>query len=169
VARRFYAEQGTKLGAQLKSDPNSGWSAILTKKTPQGELWYSYTHGDGNEESTGSYTLTTVQVAPLVLNVKVKADPTALEDAKSFKDPGWLVHQFSYFKLSECSVKDFDTVTLDLPDGQKPVAGRVMEDNRCVPIRCRCSSRCGSCSRMTRATRRRSAGTPTTRARGTTT
>jgi outer membrane protein OmpA-like peptidoglycan-associated protein len=130
AARRYFAEQGKKSGAQLVSDPNGGWSAILTKKTPQGEFWYSYTHGSGNDESTGTYTLMTLQVAPLVQEVQVKADPTNLEgDAKSCKDPGWLVKQFSYFKLHECEVKDFDTVVLDLPDGQKPIAGRVMENN----------------------------------------
>jgi outer membrane protein OmpA-like peptidoglycan-associated protein len=129
TARRFYAEQGKKGGARLVSDPNGGWSAVLTQKTPQGELWYSYSHGSGNEESTGSYTLTTLQVAPLVQEVQVQATPTTLEaDPKSCKDPGWLVRQFAAFRLARCAVRDFDTVTLDLPDGQKPVAGRVMEN-----------------------------------------
>lgn len=129
-ARRYYAEQGKKSGAQLVSDPNGGWSAVLTQKSAQGEFWYSYTHGSGNDEATGSYTLTTLQVAPLVQEVQVRADFTALEgDMKSCKDPGWLVRQFAYFKLDGCTVKDFDTVTLDLPDGEKPIAGRVMENN----------------------------------------
>lgn len=112
TARRFYAEQGKKSGAQLMSDPGGGWSAILTRKTAQGEFWYSYEHGSGNEDSTGSYTLTTLQVAPLAQEVQVRADPVTLEtDAKSCKDPGWLVHQFSYFKLDTCNPRDFDTVT----------------------------------------------------------
>jgi outer membrane protein OmpA-like peptidoglycan-associated protein len=129
-ARRYYAEQGKKSGAKLVSDPNGGWSAVLTQKNAQGEFWYSYTHGSGNDESTGTYTLTTLQVAPLVQEVQVKADPVALEgDAKSCKDPGWLVRQFAAFKLDKCEVKDFDTVTFDLPDGPKPVAGRVMENH----------------------------------------
>jgi outer membrane protein OmpA-like peptidoglycan-associated protein len=128
-ARRFYAEQGQKGGARLVSDPNGGWSAILTQKTAQGEFWYAYTHGSGNEDSTGSYTLTTIQVAPLAQEVQVQAAPTALEgDASACKDPGWLVRQFAAFKLDRCSVRDFDTVTLDLPGGEKPVAGRVMEN-----------------------------------------
>ena len=127
-ARRFYAEQGKKFGAQLMSDPEGGWSAILTKKTPQGELWYSYAHGSGNDESTGSYTLTTLQVAPLVQEVQVRADATPLEaDPKTCKDPGWLVRQLAAFRLDECSVRDFDTVNLELADGTKPVAGRVLE------------------------------------------
>lgn len=130
TARRFYAEQGKKSGARLVSDPNGGWSAVLTQKTAQGEFWYSYAHGSGNEDSTGSYTLTTLQVAPLVQEVQVRADPVALEgDAKSCKDPGWLVRQFAYFKLDSCDARDFDTVTLDLPDGPKPVAGRVLEND----------------------------------------
>ncbi len=130
AARRYYAEQGGKYGAQLVSDPSEGWAAVLTQKTAQGEFWYSYRHGSGNDESTGSYTLTTLQVAPLVQEVQVTAAPTTLEaDAKTCKDPGWLVKQLAAFKLHECSVKDFDTVNLELPGGEKPVAGRVMEDN----------------------------------------
>jgi outer membrane protein OmpA-like peptidoglycan-associated protein len=129
AARRFYAEQGRKGGATLVSNPNEGWSAVLTQKTAQGEAWYSYAHGSGNDESTGTYTLTTLQVAPLVQEVQVQAAFTPLEgDAKACKDPGWLVRQFAAFKLDTCDVKDFDTVVLELPDGQKPVAGRVMED-----------------------------------------
>jgi len=129
-ARRFYAELGKKSGAKLVSDPDGGWSAVLTQKTPQGEFWYSYRHGSGNDESTGSYTLTTLQVMPLVQEVQVRPDPAAPDaDAKACKDPGWLVKQFAYFKLDQCAVKDFDTVTLDLPDGEKPVAGRVWEHN----------------------------------------
>jgi outer membrane protein OmpA-like peptidoglycan-associated protein len=129
AARRFYAEQGKKSGAKLVSDPNGGWSAVLTRKSPQGEVWYSYAHGSGNEESTGSYTLTTLQVAPLVQEVQVRAAPVTLEgDGKSCKDPGWLVKQFAAFKLDTCSVRDLDTVALPLPEGDKSVAGRVMEN-----------------------------------------
>jgi outer membrane protein OmpA-like peptidoglycan-associated protein len=129
-ARRFYAEQGKKSGAQLMSDPNGGWAAVLTKKTPQGEFWYEYRHGSGNDESTGSYTLTTYQVAPMVQEVQVRPDPSPPEaDTKSCKDPGWLVKQFAAFKLKECAAKDFDTVNLPLPDGEKAVAGRVWENN----------------------------------------
>jgi outer membrane protein OmpA-like peptidoglycan-associated protein len=129
AARRFYAEQGKKSGARLVSNPDEGWSAVLTQKTPQGELWYSYSHGSGNAESTGSYTLTTLQVAPLVQEVQVQATPAPLagDEKSSCKGPEWLVKQFAAFKLDHCNVRDFDTVTLDLPDGQKPVAGRVME------------------------------------------
>jgi outer membrane protein OmpA-like peptidoglycan-associated protein len=128
AARKYYAEQGRKSGAQLMSDPDGGWSAVLTQKTAQGEFWYSYTHGSGNDESTGSYTLTTLQIAPLVQEVQVTAAPTTLEgDAKACKDPGWLVHQFAAFKLDACEVKDFDSMNLELADGEKLVAGRVME------------------------------------------
>jgi len=129
-ARRFYAEQGRKGGATLVSDPGGGWSAVLTQKTAQGEFWYAYTHGSGNDESTGTYTLTTLQVAPLVQEVQVRPDPAPPDgDAKTCRDPGWLVKQFAYFKLDQCAAKDFDTVTLDLPGAEKPVAGRVWEHN----------------------------------------
>ncbi len=43
--------------------------------------------------------------------------------------------QLAAFKLHECSVKDFDTVNLPLPDGEKPVAGRVMETTTCSSTR----------------------------------
>ena len=129
-ARRFYAEQGRKGGATLVSDPGGGWSAVLTQKTARGEFWYAYTHGSGNDESTGTYTLTTLQVAPLVQEVQVRPDPAPPDgDAKTCRDPGWLVKQFAYFKLDQCAAKDFDTVTLDLPGAEKPVAGRVWEHN----------------------------------------
>ena len=128
AARRFYAEQGKKSGATLVSDPTGGWSAVLTQKTPQGEFWYSYTHGSGNEESTGTYTLTTLQVMPLVQEVQVSGAPAPLAgDAKSCKDPEWLVKQFAAFKLESCNVRDLDTLNLPLPDGEKSVAGRVLE------------------------------------------
>ena len=47
VARRHFAAEGQKSGATLVSDPSGGWSAILTRKTPQGEFWYSYSHASG--------------------------------------------------------------------------------------------------------------------------
>ena len=129
TARRFYAELGKKSGATLVSDPNGGWSAVLTRKTPQGESWYSYTHGSGNDESTGSYTLTTLQVAPLVQEVQVSAAPAASEASPgTCKDPAWLVKQFAAFKLDRCDERDFDSVNLPLPDGEKAVAGRVIEN-----------------------------------------
>jgi outer membrane protein OmpA-like peptidoglycan-associated protein len=127
-ARNYFADQGKKFGAQLMSAPNEGWQAILTKKTPQGEFWYSYTHGSGNDESTGSYTLTTLQVAPLVQEVQVRPDPAPSEtNTKDCKDPAWLVRQFAYFKLDTCQVRDFDSVSLQLTDGEKLVAGRIWD------------------------------------------
>ena len=33
---------------------------MLDRKTPQGEYWYVYLHGSGNEESTTSYSLVTL-------------------------------------------------------------------------------------------------------------
>ncbi len=141
AARRFYAELGKKSGATLVSDPNGGWSAVLTQKTAQGESWYAYTHGSGNDESTGTYTLTTLLVMPLVQEVQVSGAPGPLEgDPKSCKNPAWLVKQFAAFKLDRCDVRDFDTLTLPLPDGEKSVAGRVMEthyeltDERSNPV-----------------------------------
>ena len=125
TARRHYIEQGKQAGAKLMSDPNGGWAATLTQTTPQGEFWYSYRHGSGNDKSTGSYTLTTVQVAPLALEVEVKV-PVATGSLDTgnttCKDPPWLIKQFSYFKIERCKNRDFDAVKVNLPSGEKIIA-----------------------------------------------
>jgi outer membrane protein OmpA-like peptidoglycan-associated protein len=128
TARRHYAEQGKKAGAKLMSDPNGGWSATLTQTTPQGEFWYIYRHGSGNDKSTATYTITTVQVAPLALEVQVQAPPATLETGGTVcKDPPWLVKQFSYFRIERCNNRDFDSVKLNLPGGEKIIAGHVIQ------------------------------------------
>jgi outer membrane protein OmpA-like peptidoglycan-associated protein len=61
TVRRNYVDALTKIGAQLESRPNDLSEAVLEQKTPHGELWYIYRHGSGNEVSTTSYSLLTVQ------------------------------------------------------------------------------------------------------------
>jgi outer membrane protein OmpA-like peptidoglycan-associated protein len=133
VARRHFATEGQKSGATLVSDPSAGWSAILTRKTPQGEFWYSYAHGSGNEESTGSFTLTTVRVAPLEQQVVVRAADDVAEApagaGSECRAPAWLVKQFAAFVLDGCETEDFGSVTVDLPSGPRTVAGRVEHVN----------------------------------------
>jgi outer membrane protein OmpA-like peptidoglycan-associated protein len=127
AARKHFAAEGQKSGATLMSDPSGGWSAILTRKTPQGELWYSYTHGSGNEDSTGTFTLTTVRVAKLEQQVVVRADDAAEAAAAGAecRQPAWLVKQFAAFALDGCETEDFGSVTIDLDSGPRTVAGRV--------------------------------------------
>jgi len=132
VARKHFAAEGQKGGATLVSDPSGGWSATLTRRTPQGEFWYSYTHGSGNEESTGSFTLTTVRVAPLPQEVVVRAADDATEAAGAgaeCRTPAWLVKQFAAFALDGCESEDFGSVTIDLDSGPRTVAGRVEHVN----------------------------------------
>ncbi|MGH8426802.1 MAG: OmpA family protein [Gammaproteobacteria bacterium] len=130
VARNYTAAL-KKIGATLMSDPNSDDQAIFTQKTPAGEFWYIYQHGSGNDESTGSYGLTTVQVTPFPQVVVAQTTKGSLSDqqGKGCKNPPWLVKQFDYYKLSDCTERDFDSITLDLPDGEKTLAGHFLEVN----------------------------------------
>jgi len=110
------------------SDPSGGYNAVLTRQTPQGTVWYLYDHGSGNEDSTGSFTLTTFTIAPLTQVVQVRPVTAALDtQSKSCANPPWLVKQFDYFKLAECNNRDYDSVTVSLPDGDKTLAGHVLE------------------------------------------
>jgi len=124
TAREYYAKAGQKFGAQVVQ--NEGYNALLRKKGPHGEAWYFYEHGSGNEDSTGTYTLTTLEEAPLEQEVVAKPVEGPIDTA-GCKDPSWLVKQFSYFKRAECNNRDFDTVEFDTKDGTKKMAGRVHE------------------------------------------
>jgi OOP family OmpA-OmpF porin len=50
------------IGATRVSKPDDRDQTILTQKTAQGEIWYVVSHTQGNDESTGSYQLITVQI-----------------------------------------------------------------------------------------------------------
>ncbi|MGH8274102.1 MAG: OmpA family protein [Gammaproteobacteria bacterium] len=130
VARNYMAAL-KKIGATLMSDPNSNDRAVFTQKTPAGEFWYIYRHTSGNDESTGSYALTTLQVTPFPQVVQTQTAKGSLSDqqGKGCKNPPWLVKQFDYYKLGDCTVRDFDSITLDLPDGEKTLAGHFLEVN----------------------------------------
>ncbi|HWU78102.1 MAG TPA: OmpA family protein [Rhodanobacter sp.] len=60
--RKNYVDALEKIGAKLVSDPDDSFQAVLTQSTPQGDLWYIYKHGSGNESSTESYSLTSLQI-----------------------------------------------------------------------------------------------------------
>ncbi|MBF0466217.1 MAG: OmpA family protein [Nitrospirae bacterium] len=118
------------IGAQLVSDPNNVNHAVFTQKTPYGEFWYIYKHGSGNDDSTTSYMLTTVNVRSFEQEVQAQA-MTAPLNAKNrdCQNPPWLIKQFSYFKIDNCSYRDFDSVKVDLPGGSKIIAGHVLVTN----------------------------------------
>ena len=69
-----YVNALQQIGAKLMSDPRRPEIAVLMRPTLQGEFWYVYQHGNGNSESTGTYSLITVQVggpAPKACKVEV--------------------------------------------------------------------------------------------------
>lgn len=132
AARDFFIAAGKRAGATLVTAPDDSWKAILTRKTAAGEFWYHYEHGSGNDESTTTYTLTTWKIAPFPQVVVAQVPAGALLDdmqGKGCKNPPWLVRQFDYYKLTDCSKEDLDSITLDLPAGQKTLAGRFLELN----------------------------------------
>ena len=130
AARAFFIAAGKAVGATPASDPASGWDAILTQKTPQGEFWYEYTHGSGNDASTGSYTLTTYRVAPLQQDVVAQPMVASLPaPGGACGNPPWLVKQFAWFKVDSCDAKVWDRVTLALVAGDKTLEGRRLTVN----------------------------------------
>ena len=127
AARGFFAAAGQRAGGQLVSDPNEGWSAVLTARTQQGEAWWIYTHGSGNEAETGSFTLTTLQIVPFPQEVQVRADAPRLDiTGTDCRPPPWLSRQFPYYRFDGCRISDYDRVTLDLPGGAQTIAGLVV-------------------------------------------
>lgn len=124
--RKFYVDAAAKSGGTLQSDPGDGYNATLYRKTPQGEEWIVYSHGSGNEDSTESYTLTTLDIAAMRQEVIAQAVTAPMTDSKACSNPPWLKKQFDYFKLSECRYLDINSFTVDLPSGKKTFAGRYM-------------------------------------------
>lgn len=130
VVWKFYVQQAQNMGAKLVSDPQSGYNAVLKRDTPQGTLWYIYDHGSGNEDSTYSYTLTTFNEGGMTQVVQAQPLTAPLDtQAKSCANPPWLIKQFDYFKLDDCKNRDFDSVKVDLPDGEKILVGHVLENH----------------------------------------
>jgi outer membrane protein OmpA-like peptidoglycan-associated protein len=118
------------IGAKLMSKPDDINNAVLTQTTPVGEIWYVYSHGSGNDDETDSYSVATIVTAGF--NQEVIAQPMTQPMSavsKACANPPWLKKQFDYFKLSDCTYSDLNSVTLDLPSGPKTLAGRIMEVN----------------------------------------
>jgi outer membrane protein OmpA-like peptidoglycan-associated protein len=127
VVQKNYVNALQQIGAKLVSDPSNSGQIVFTRTVPQGEFWYIYDQAGGNSDAVPAYTLTTVQIAPLLQEVQAQATPAPLEAATTgCKDPSWLVKQFSYFKLGSCNFADIDSITLDLEGGKKTLAGRIL-------------------------------------------
>lgn len=131
AARDYFIAAGKKAGATLMSDPTASWEATLKQVTPEGEFWYHYQHGSGSDSETDSYTLTTYKIEPLRQVVVAQRPKGSLADmqGKGCKNPPWLARQFDDFKLSDCTKHDVDLITLDLPAGEKTLAGRFLDVN----------------------------------------
>ncbi len=124
-----YVKALEAIGAKLMSEPDDANNVVLMQKTPTNEIWYVYTHGSGNGDETDSYNVATIVVAPFVQEVVAQAMTAPMTGSKNCTDPPWLKKQFDYFKQTDCSYRDVDQITLDLPDGKKTLAGRYMEVN----------------------------------------
>jgi outer membrane protein OmpA-like peptidoglycan-associated protein len=113
-------------GATIVSDPGNADQVVATQKSAAGEFWFIYDHGSGNDESTSSYSLTTVQIVQFPQIVQARPEPsTPAPEAAKCQGPAWLVKQFPYYNATQCNTRDFDSITLDLPSGKKTLAGRV--------------------------------------------
>lgn len=130
-ARDFQIAAGKAAGASLMSDPDDSFQAVLMRKTPDGELWYVYDHGSGSDTETDSYTVTTYKIRSFQQVVVAKLPTGSLADmpGKGCEAPPWLVKQFDYFKLADCTRRAFDSITLDLPEGTKTLAGHFLDVN----------------------------------------
>ncbi|MBS0193044.1 MAG: OmpA family protein [Proteobacteria bacterium] len=130
AVRAYQIQQAQKAGAKLLT-ANEGYNAVLLKKDAQGEAWYLYDHGSGNEDETGSYTLTTVLVGGMQQEVVAQVPKVSMDAVagKACADPPWLVKQFPYFKLRDCTRRDYDAVSVDLPGGKKTLVGHFLDVN----------------------------------------
>lgn len=130
AVKQYQIAAAEAAGAKLVSDPDKSFNAVLTRTLPQGELWYIYDHGNGNDETTTSYTLTTVEIAAATQYVEVRQIAKPLDtQAKTCANPPWLVKQFPWYKLADCTAHDIGSIKLDLPEGEKILAGRVLDAN----------------------------------------
>ena len=127
VQRNFRAALGA-IGATLVSAPDDEERVVATQATPAGETWYIYTAGGGNSDARTSFTLTTLVVGPFVQEVQAQAMADGVQaPGKDCTDPPWLVRQFANFRLSDCGYQDFAPLTVKLPDGERTLAGRMLE------------------------------------------
>jgi outer membrane protein OmpA-like peptidoglycan-associated protein len=128
AVQRNYVTALEGIGAKLMTDPDDAYHAVLTQTTPNGEYWYIYDHGSGNDDSTGSYTLTTFEVGAFQQVVQARPIAAHLDaQVKPCAGPPWLVKQFDLFKVDTCENRDLDAVEVTLAgDTPKVIAGTVL-------------------------------------------
>lgn len=130
AVKQYQVKAAEAAGAKLVSDPDDVFKAVLTRKGADGEFWYIYDHGSGNDESTTSYTLTTLQIGAATQYVVARLPAAPLDtQAKTCANPPWLVQQFPWYKLEDCTRRDFGSIKLDLPGGDKVLAGAMLDVN----------------------------------------
>jgi outer membrane protein OmpA-like peptidoglycan-associated protein len=127
AARDFYVTQALKSGATLKSQPG-GYQATLGQNVGGAQAWYVFAHGSGNEETTGSYSLTTLVETPFTQEVEARAMPAEglQPPGKTCGPPPWVTKSLGDFKADDCDYRDFDSIKIDLPDGERTLAGRIL-------------------------------------------
>jgi len=125
-ARDFYAAQGIKAGAKPLTTDDT-FKVYLVQKSPKGDVYMMWDHGSGNDESTSSYTVTTLRIAPPPQDVVAKAVKSPIDTQATCADPPWQVKGMPGFKLDGCDNRDLDSVTFKTKDGDKTIAGRVLE------------------------------------------
>jgi outer membrane protein OmpA-like peptidoglycan-associated protein len=59
---RNYVTALQEIGAKLVTDPKNTSLAVLTQTDGAGEYWYIYRNAGGNDEGTGGYSLSTLQI-----------------------------------------------------------------------------------------------------------
>jgi len=124
AARMAIVNQGLKSGAVLVSRPDDEDDAVLRRQTPQGDFWYVYDHGNGNSSSTGSYTLTTLRVAPLAQEAQARPMTAPLvAQPDTCGDAPWVVKPLAAFKVSGCEGRTWERTTISLPGGDKTLEG----------------------------------------------
>lgn len=128
AVRQYQVKAAQAAGARLLSAPDDVFNAVLSRKSAQGEYWYIYEHGSGNDSSTTSYTLTTVEIVAATQYVVARQLSAPLDtQGKTCADPQWLVKQFPWYKLEDCTRRDIGSITLDLPQGSKTFSGPMLD------------------------------------------
>jgi outer membrane protein OmpA-like peptidoglycan-associated protein len=119
----FFAAAGTKAGGKVVSG-ESIYNVVLQK----GDTYYVYSHGSGNEDSTGSFTLITIKLAKMPQSVVAKMPAAALDTkADKCEDPPWLVKGMPGYKLTTCTPRDVDEYTFSTADGEKTLVGKILD------------------------------------------
>jgi outer membrane protein OmpA-like peptidoglycan-associated protein len=127
AARDFYTAQAEKAGGKLVSPARDIYEGYVVQKSGKGDVYRLWDHGGGSETSTSSYDLTTVQIVAPPQDVVARPLKAPLDTKAKCEDPPWLAKGMPGFKLNGCDNRDLDKVTFKTKDGDKTIAGRVLE------------------------------------------